>query len=98
MKSMFRVFADRTAEMAGSPWAFFLVVAITAIWLAAGPAFHFSNTWQLTFASTQARRVDPGASEGARNQLVSLERLSDDELARLKEEFERLARSRATGA
>ena len=27
-----------------------------------------------------------------------LERLSDDELARLQKEFERLARSRATGA
>jgi low affinity Fe/Cu permease len=37
------------------------------------------------------------ASEGARR-LVSLERLSDDELARLKGEFERLARSRLTGA
>ena len=38
------------------------------------------------------------ASEGARNQLLNLERLSDDELARLQREFERLARSRATGA
>ena len=122
MKSMFREFADRTAEIAGSPWAFFFVVAITAIWLAAGPAFHFSNTWQLTMntlasqvtfliafllQNTQNRdttslqlKLDEliRASEGARNQLVSLERLSDDELARLKEEFERLARSRATGA
>jgi hypothetical protein len=38
------------------------------------------------------------ATEGARNQLVSAERLSHDELARLKQEFERLASSRATGA
>src|SRR3979409_1130732 len=122
MKAMFRAFADRTAEMAGSPWAFFFVVAITAVWLAAGPAFHFSNTWQhpmTTLASqvtfliafllqnTQNRdttslhlKLDEliRATEGARNQLLNLEHLSDDELARLKEEFERIADSRATGA
>ena len=47
MKSIFRVFADKTAEVTGSPWAFFVVVVITALWLAVGPAMHFSNTWQL---------------------------------------------------
>jgi|SRR5438132_217248 len=122
MKSMFRVFADQTAEIAGSPWAFIFVVVITAVWLAVGPAFHFSNTWQLTMntlasqvtfliafllQNTQNRdtrslqlKLDEliRASEGARNQLLNLERLSDDELARLQKEFERLARSRATGA
>ncbi len=56
MKSIFRVFADKTAEMAGSPWAFFIVVLLTAIWLALGPAFHFSNTWQLTM-NTLASQV-----------------------------------------
>lgn len=122
MKAMFREFADRTAEVAGSPWAFFFVVAITAIWLAAGPAFQFSNTWQLTMntlasqvtfliafllQNTQNRdttslhlKLDEliRATEGARNQLLNLEHLSDDELARLKEEFDRIADSRATGA
>jgi low affinity Fe/Cu permease len=121
MKSMFRVFADQTAEIAGSPWAFLFVVVMTAAWLAVGPAFHFSNTWQLTMntlasqvtfliafllQNTQNRdtrslqlKLDEliRASEGARNQLLNLERLSDDELARLQKEFERLARSRATG-
>jgi low affinity Fe/Cu permease len=122
MKSMFREFADRTAEIAGSPWAFFFVVAITAVWLAAGPAFQFSNTWQLTMntlasqvtfliafllQNTQNRdttslhlKLDEliRATEGARNQLLNLEHLSDEDLGRLKQEFERLARSRATGA
>src|SRR5256885_1012039 len=113
MKTIFRVFADRTAELAGSPWAFFLVVVMTVAWLAAGPVFHFSNTWQLTMntiasqvtfliafllQNTQNRdtrslqlKLDEliRVTDGARTQLVSLERLSDEELAKLKEEFER---------
>jgi len=119
MKSIFRVFADWTAEVTGSPWVFFAVVVVTAMWLAAGPGFHFSDTWQLTmntFASqvtfliafllqnTQNRdtrslqlKLDEllRATQGARTSLVNLERLSDEELARLKEEFERISQSRA---
>ena len=95
------------------------VVVVTAMWLAAGPAFHFSDTWQLTmntFASqvtfliafllqnTQNRdtrslqlKLDEllRATQGARTSLVNLERLSDEELAHLKEEFERISQSRA---
>jgi low affinity Fe/Cu permease len=119
MKSIFRAFADQTAEATGSPWAFFAVVVITAAWLAAGPAFHFSDTWQLTMntaasqvtfliafllQNTQNRdtralqlKLDEllRATHGARMSLVNLERLSDEELARLKEEFERISQSRA---
>jgi len=119
MKSIFRIFADKTAEVTGSSWAFFLMVVLTAVWLAAGPAFHFSDTWQLTmntFASqvtflvafllqntqnrdTQALQLKLDelirATRGARNTLLDLERMSDEELARLKDEFERLSRSRS---
>jgi low affinity Fe/Cu permease len=35
------------------------------------------------------------ATEGARTSLVNLERLSDEELERLKHEFERISQSRA---
>ena len=118
MKSIFRVFADKTAEVTGSPWAFVVVVVMTAVWLAAGPAMHFSNTWQLTMntlasqvtfliafllQNTQNRdtqslqlKLDEliRATQGARTSLVNLERLSDEELARLKEEFERISESR----
>src|SRR5712692_7458729 len=120
MKSIFRIFADKTAELTGSSWAFFLMVVLTAVWLAAGPAFHFSDTWQLTMntaasqvtfliafllQNTQNRdtralqlKLDEliRATGGARLNLMNLERLSDDELQRLKEEFERLSRTRAT--
>lgn len=118
MRAIFRRFADRTAELAGSPWAFVVVVVLTLVWLAAGPIFHFSNTWQLTMntaasqitfliafllQNTQNRdtqslqlKLDEliRATHGARLNLLNLERLSDEELARLRAEFERLAKSR----
>ena len=31
----------------GSSWAFAIAVAVIAIWLATGPIFNFSDTWQL---------------------------------------------------
>jgi low affinity Fe/Cu permease len=32
---------------AGSSWAFSIAVSVILIWLATGPLFHFSDTWQL---------------------------------------------------
>jgi low affinity Fe/Cu permease len=43
----FRVFAARSADRLGSPWAFVLSVLIVAAWLITGPLFRFSNAWQL---------------------------------------------------
>ncbi len=31
----------------GSSWAFSLAVLVLVVWLATGPIFHFSDTWQL---------------------------------------------------
>jgi low affinity Fe/Cu permease len=88
------------------------------VWGLTGPAFHFSDTWQLiintgttivTFLmvfliqNTQNRdakavhlKLDEliRAVQGARNQLVDLEKLSDDELKKLEEQFTRV-RSKA---
>jgi low affinity Fe/Cu permease len=47
MRSRFRVLAQSTAELVGSPWAFAAAVLVTIIWAATGPFFHFSDTWQL---------------------------------------------------
>jgi low affinity Fe/Cu permease len=44
----FRRVADGTAAIAGSSWVFVAMVIATAVWLALGPVFRFSNTWQLT--------------------------------------------------
>jgi low affinity Fe/Cu permease len=43
----FHWFAARTSLVLGSPWAFFLALAIVVVWLLSGPVFHFSDTWQL---------------------------------------------------
>jgi len=98
----------------GTPWAFLVAVGIILAWALLGPAFHFSDTWQLvintgttivTFLmvfliqNTQNRdakaihlKLDEliRALEPARNRLLELEKMSDDELAKLEEEFRRL--------
>jgi low affinity Fe/Cu permease len=110
----FRIFAHRSSTMLGSAWAFTGAVVVIAVWLITGPAFHFSDTWQLiintattiiTFLmvfliqNTQNRdakavhlKLDEmiRALKGARDQLVDLEDLSDEELKNLEEQFQRL--------
>lgn len=39
--------ATRTARIAGSAPTFAFCVLVVAFWAATGPAFHFSQTWQL---------------------------------------------------
>ena len=110
----FRSFAHRSSILLGSAWAFCGAVLVIVIWLVTGPAFHFSDTWQLiintattviTFLmvfliqNTQNRdakavhlKLDEliRALAGARNQLVDLENLSDDDLKKLEDQFRRL--------
>ena len=43
----FRVAARRTSAVLGSAWAFAAAVLIILIWITTGPAFHYSDTWQL---------------------------------------------------
>ena len=43
----FHWFAARTSQVLGTPSSFFAAVAIVVLWLASGPFFHFSDTWQL---------------------------------------------------
>ena len=45
--STFRKVADTASVAVGSSWAFALAVLIVLAWAATGPAFHYSNTWQL---------------------------------------------------
>ena len=110
----FRIFANRSAVMLGSAWAFAAAVLAILVWILTGPTFHFSDTWQLiintattiiTFLmvfliqNTQNRdakamhlKLDEviRALKGARNQLVDLEELSDEDLKQLEKEFRRL--------
>jgi len=47
MRECFRRFAQRSADLVGSPAAFVAGVVVIAVWAATGPYFHFSDTWQL---------------------------------------------------
>lgn len=47
MRDAFRSVAARTAEVAGSPWAFSLAFALIVIWALLGPRYHYSEDWQL---------------------------------------------------
>ena len=110
----FRCFAQRTSSLLGSAWAFCGALLVIVLWLVTGPAFHYSDTWQLiintattvvTFlmvfliqntqnrdAKAQHLKLDEliRAVEGARNHLVDLEELSDNDLKKLEEQFRRL--------
>lgn len=43
----FRTFAQAVATALSSPWAFALACVCVLVWAASGPAFHYSDTWQL---------------------------------------------------
>jgi len=43
----FSLFASRTADLAGSHWAFIVTLAFIVAWFLSGPVFGFSDTWQL---------------------------------------------------
>ncbi|MFT3904982.1 MAG: low affinity iron permease family protein [Steroidobacteraceae bacterium] len=46
-RSVFDHFAGRMTQLAGSSWAFGIAVLIVLIWVATGPMFHFSDSWQI---------------------------------------------------
>jgi low affinity Fe/Cu permease len=114
MRNYFRRIAQAAAVWVGSAWTFALSIFLVLVWLASGPIFGFSDTWQLvinTFTSvvtflmvfiiqnSQNRdsramllKLDEliRASAGARNQMLSLENVSEEEFVRLESEFQRL--------
>lgn len=47
MKARFARFAQWIARLSGQPFSFVTVSALIVVWAASGPAFHFSDTWQL---------------------------------------------------
>jgi low affinity Fe/Cu permease len=46
-KSNFTRFAKWTAHATGRPMAFTLALSVVLVWLATGPLFGYSDTWQL---------------------------------------------------
>src|SRR6185503_7544180 len=47
MNKLFRKFSIAAANALGSSWMFIGNVLLILIWLAAGPYYHYSDTWQL---------------------------------------------------
>lgn len=114
LNETFRKFSVKAANALGSPWLFVANVLLILLWLAAGPIYDYSDTWQLLvntattvftylavflIQNTQNRdakavhlKLDELISSvaGARNRLVDLENLSDDEIAELESQFKRL--------
>lgn len=43
----YAVFAKKTSRICGRPFVFVSAITIIATWLLTGPAFDFSDTWQL---------------------------------------------------
>lgn len=119
MNQLFRKFSIAAANALGSSWMFIANVLLILIWLASGPFYHYSDTWQLivntattvftylaVFLIQNTQNRDATAIHlkldelikgvgGARTHLVNLENLSDEELARLQQEFTRLAKQHA---
>ena len=47
MNDFFERISARVAAAAGRPWAFVAAAAVIIIWAVSGPAFGWSDTWQL---------------------------------------------------
>ena len=114
MDSFFHKVAARVSRLVGSSYAFLAAFALIILWLATGPVFDYSDTWQLiintsttivTFLmvfliqNTQNRdslslhlKLDEliRATGGARNSMIDLDKLSDEQLHQLELEFERI--------
>lgn len=111
----YRHLARGTAVASGSPLAAILAVSSVLTWLACGPYFHFSDTWQLVmntvssivtfvmvFLIQYSQNRDSAetavkinelirAVGGARNSVIALDDLSDEELSTLQGELKELA-------
>jgi low affinity Fe/Cu permease len=103
--------AQWTSQQCGRAYTFVAAIVIILAWAISGPAFNYSDTWQLiintgttiiTFLmvfliqNTQNRdttaiqlKLDEliRANENARNQMLRLEDLTENQIKRLKEGF-----------
>ena len=106
--------AQAVSRWTGSSPAFWIAVVSVVLWAAAGPPFHWSDTWQLVmntassivtflmvFLIQRSQNKDTLAihikldeilstNEAASKKIVSVEDLSESELQKLKERYQRL--------
>ncbi len=111
---LFHRFSHRASRVVGSSYAFAIAVAVVVVWLATGPLFHFSDTWQLiintgttivtfliVFVIQNSQNRDTiglnlkldeliRAHKHARNSMIDLSRLSDEQLDQLERHYLRI--------
>lgn len=107
-------FSSTCSTYMGSRWAFAGAIFVIVLWAVVGPAYHYSDTWQLvintgttivTFLmvfliqNTQnrdARAINLKLNElihsisTAKDQMIDIENLSDDELTVLSKRYEKI--------
>src|SRR3954454_16329807 len=112
---LFEKASSRAALWTGSTPALVAAVSLIVVWLATGPAFRFSDTWQLVmntatsiitflmvFIIQRAQNKDSlaiqlklnelvAALKGADNSLIDIEDVSEEQLKRLQQRYQRLA-------
>jgi low affinity Fe/Cu permease len=90
--------ASWATRWSGSSWAIALAMLTTVAWLATGPFFHFSDTWQLvmnTFTSIvtflmvfliqRSQNKDTMAMQIKLNELIAAQRGADNRLINLED-------------
>src|SRR5580700_11182246 len=80
----FRKLALKAAQAAGSARAFLFALAATLIWIATGPYFHYSDTWQLVIntATSVATFLIVFLIQNTQNRDTAVLQLKLDELIR----------------
>jgi low affinity Fe/Cu permease len=80
----FRKLALKSAQVVGSAPAFLLAVVVTLIWIATGPYFHYSDTWQLVIntATSVATFLIVFLIQNTQNRDTAVIQLKLDELIR----------------
>jgi len=94
----FSRFAARVARAVGSPWAFVLAVLSIVVWVGLGPAFHWSNAWQLVvnsltnivtylvvFLIQNSQTRDSDAINLKLNELIAVNRRASNELINVED-------------
>lgn len=94
----FNRFAANMALVVGSPWAFLIAFASVVVWLASGPAFHWSDTWQLIISSVtnigtylvvfviqNSQNRDSDAINLKLNELIAANRFASNELLNVED-------------
>ena len=107
----FHKFASKSAEAVGSAKSFLAALLLIVVWTTAGPYFGWSDGHHLLdgvlIQHTQDRdtralhlKIDEllKATRGARNSMIDLDHLSDQQLMQLEAEFKRICSSNVESA